>query len=58
MRYFSKKASTNSGVLTSFEDVHGVRVRITLNRLSEATHQTPIVSEYKLKFTVGEDTLD
>lgn len=58
MRYFSKRASINSGVLTSFEDVHSVRVRITLKRLLEMTHQTPIVSEYKLKFIVGEDTLD
>lgn len=58
MRYFSKRSSLNTGVITALADVQQVRLRITLSRPSDVEHQTPIVTEYRLKLTVGEDTLD
>ena len=55
MRYFSKRSSLNTGVITSLGDVYGARLRITLKRPQGFENQTPIVTEYRLKFTVGDD---
>lgn len=43
------------GMITSFTTVNHVKLRITLSKPAEDDFQTPIVYQYKLKMTTGED---
>lgn len=43
------------GVITSFTTVNSVKLKITLTKPSDDEFQTPIVYQYKLKITTGED---